>query len=403
MKFSKLSQLALVSILGLVAATLLSGCVIVTIDYVFVADSAGNSAGSAGQIETYAADAHTGALRPANHKIPSGGSKPVGLAVSSDYLNLYVANQSNSSVVHFLINEDGSLTQKDTVTAPFTPTALTVSQNGKYLFVAGGSNPGQLAAYSLSSGAIGSLASTVNLTLSGFATDLIVPTAVTVLQNNNAVYVAAYDQSAYNPGGTVTSSANPGWIYGFAIGSSGGLTPTSGSPYQAGVKPVSLVDDPTNRFLYAADFASNDLIGYSVQTGSALNFLVDGPFKTGNEPSSLVIDPRGLYLYVSNSLQSTVSAFTIALPSGSPSTIIAATGTASNSTDSQPVSILVDPALGRYVYTANYLGNSISGFALNPNTGAISATQATPYPTGTNPVAIAAVPHGNHAVQSVAP
>lgn len=403
MKFSKVSQLALVSILGLVAATLLSGCMIVTIDYVFVACSSGSSAGSAGQIQTFAADAHSGALRVVNKSVPSGGSSPIAMAVSADYAHLYVANQSNKSVVHFTIAYDGTLAQKDTVTAPFTPTALAVSQNGKYLFVVGGSNPGQLAAYSLSAGAIGSASATISLTLPGFATDLIAPTAVTVLPNNNAVYVAAYDVSAYNPGGTVTSSANPGWIFGFAVGSSGTLTPTSGSPYQSGVKPTALTGEPTNRFLYATDYASNDLVGYSVQAGSALNFLVDGPFKTGNEPSAAVVDPRGLYLYVTNSLQSTVSAFSIALPTGSPSTIIAATGTAANSTDTQPISIVVDPALGRYIYTANYLGNSISGFMLNPSTGAISATQATPYPTGANPTAVVAVPHGNHAIQSVTP
>jgi len=63
----------------------------------------------------------------------------------------------------------------------------------------------------------------------------------------------------------------------------------------------------------------------------------------------------------------------------------------------------VDPALGRFVYTANHLGNSISGFRLVPNTGAISDTQATPYPTGANPTFLVAVPHGNHATQTVTP
>jgi 6-phosphogluconolactonase (cycloisomerase 2 family) len=65
------------------------------------------------------------------------------------------------------------------------------------------------------------------------------------------------------------------------------------------------------------------------------------------------------------------------------------------------VSIIVEPALGRFVYTANHLGNSVSGFRLNPDTGALSTLQATPYPTGVNPIALAAVPHGNHSTQSV--
>ena len=61
MKFSKLSQLFLVSAIGLIVATLLTACQLVTIDYVYVAASAGTSAGSAGQIYTYAVDAQSGA------------------------------------------------------------------------------------------------------------------------------------------------------------------------------------------------------------------------------------------------------------------------------------------------------------------------------------------------------
>ena len=58
---------------------------------------------------------------------------------------------------------------------------------------------------------------------------------MTVLANNaqiqgNAVYVTAYDQSAYNPGGTTTSTANPGWVFGFAIGSGGALTQRPAAP-----------------------------------------------------------------------------------------------------------------------------------------------------------------------------
>jgi len=67
------------------------------------------------------------------------------------------------------------------------------------------------------------------------------------------------------------------------------------------------------------------------------------------------------------------------------------------------VALIVDPALGRFVYTANFLGNSVSGFQLNPTTGALKATQATPYPTGSKPSALAAVPHGNHSIQTTSP
>ena len=80
MKFSKLSQLFLVSTLGLLVATLLTSCAIVTIDYVFVAS--GPSTGAAGEIQTFDADSQTGALRSGAPTVASGGINPVAMAVT---------------------------------------------------------------------------------------------------------------------------------------------------------------------------------------------------------------------------------------------------------------------------------------------------------------------------------
>src|SRR5271157_4594138 len=98
MKLSKLSQLFLVSAIGLIMATYLTACNIVTIDYVYVTTAGGSSSSGPGQINTYAADAESGALRPVNAAIPSGGDSPVAMAVDSTYGNLYVANQGNNSI-----------------------------------------------------------------------------------------------------------------------------------------------------------------------------------------------------------------------------------------------------------------------------------------------------------------
>lgn len=400
MKFSKSSQLVLVSAIGLVLATLLTACNLVTIDYVFVASSAGSSQGSAGQIYTYAVDAKSGALRTAASPVSSGGSGPVAMATTSDYYNLYVANKGNNSVVHFAIGEHGILVPKENITLPATPVSIAVNPAGTYLYVVSGTSSATLTEYALSTGAIGSATATLSLSVPGFPGDTIVPTGVTALANGKAVYISAYDKSAYNPGGSTTSEANPGWLFGFAAGSGGALTPVAGSPYQAGVKPSALTTDPVSRFVYVTDYASNELIGYTVLSTDALQFMVDGPFKTGNEPTSIAIDPRGIFIYLSNSLDETVSAYSISLPTGSASANISTAGSAASTTDTDPVSVVVEPALGRYVYTANYLGNSISGFKLNPSDGTIDKTQATPYPTGANPTALVAVPHGNHALST---
>jgi len=207
MKFSKLSQLILVSAIGLILASFLTACNLVTIDYVFVAASAGSSSGSAGQIYTYAVDASSGALRTAASPVDSGGSGPIALATTSDFYNLYVANQGNNSVVHFAIDNHGNLIKKDSVTLVNVPVSIAVNAAGTYLYVVSGTASATLTEYALSSGAIGSATATLSLTVPGFTGDIVVPTGVTVLANSNAVYVTAYDKSAYNPGGTTTSNA----------------------------------------------------------------------------------------------------------------------------------------------------------------------------------------------------
>lgn len=405
MKLSKLSQLFLVSAIGLILASYLTACNIVTIDYIFVATSGGSSSGNTGQIYTYAADAESGALRPAHAAVSSGGSSPVALAVDSSYEDLYVANEASNSVNHFAVASDGTLSQKDTINTSEPPVALAVNQAGTYLYVLTGTTSATLTEYSLSSGTIGSATATETLSLPSYPGDTLVPTAIVVLPNNDDVYAAVYDSSAYVPGcpSCVTSNANPGWLFGFSVGSGGALSPSNNSPYAAGVKPSGMSTDPTNRFVYVTDFASNELIGYTVQSTGEIDFMVNGPFKTGNEPTSVIVDPRGLFIYVTNALDSTVSAYNISLPTGTPSAALATSGSTSNQTQTQPVAVTIDPALGRYVYTANKLDNSVTGFRLNPDTGVLKSTLANPYPTGDSPSAIIAVPHGNHAIQTTAP
>ena len=420
MKFSKLSQLLLVSSIGLLVATFFSACAITTIDYLFVACSAGSGTSSAGQIETYAVDSQSGALRTVNSPVSSGGVNPIAMAVTADYAHLYAANAGNRSIVHFAISIDGVLTSKDSVTLATTPIAMAVNTAGTYLYVvsctpvtgtayptlscSGGAT---LTEYSLSSGVIGSVASAQTLSLYGsyakYSGDIIVPTGVTVLESNAAVYVSAYDQSVYNPNGVTNTLVNPGWIFGFMVGSGGALTPLA-NPYEAGIKPTALDATPVNTYLYVTDYAANQLIAYAIlDGGSSLSFLTSGPFRTGNEPSAVTIDPRGKFIYVTNSLDSSVTPYAITLANGAPSGTVNVTGSPIDSTDTQPVAVVVDAALGRFVYTANYLGNSLSGFRLDPIAGTLKATQASPYPTGANPTAVVTVPHGNHSTQSVTP
>lgn len=419
MKLSRTYRNAIVASLALAASLSFTACNITrTIDYVYLACAAPLSNGD-GQIQIFATDQLSGALRPTVTAVDSGGPLPVSVIASSNYNDLYVANQGNNTIVHFAINDDSSLTQKDVVTLSSegnTPVAIAVNQADTYLYVITAYQPGcntpltcsgALSIFPLSSGTIGTPVANGNinywpLSLSGaHASDIIVPTGINVLKNGSGVLVSAYDQSSYDPGGNPTSNANGGWVFSFNVGSGGTLTAAPNSPYQAGVKPSGIASDPSNRFVYVTDFASNEMVAYSIQSNNALLFLQNGPFKTGYEPTSIVIDPRGLYIYVTNSLDNTVSAYSISLPTGTPSTAVNPSGSTTNATDTDPVAISVEPSLGRDVYTANHIGNSVSGFTINPSTGTIKPNQATPYPALGNPTSIASIPHGNYSQQYI--
>lgn len=418
MKFSKYSRLVLASAISLGVVSFMTACITRTIDYVYLASSTPISNGH-GQIQPYAVDQLSGAIHTTVNPVDSGGPMPIAEVASANYHDLYVANQGNSTIVHFQINGDSSLTQKDVLTLSSegnTPVAVGINQAGTFLFVVTAYQPGcsapltcsgAISVYPLSSGAIGAPVANgalnyFPLNLTGkYASDFIMPTGISVLTDGTAVFISAYDNSAYNPGGQPTSNANSGLIYSFSISSSGVLTAAPGSPFNAGVKPSAVASEPGNRFVYVTDYASNQLIAYRVQTAGALQFLQNGPFKTGYEPSAIVVDPRGLYIYVTNSLDNTVSAYAISLPSGTPSVAVNPTGSTTNVTDTDPVALCIEPSLGRDVFTANYIGNSITGFAINPSTGTITPNQATPYPTLTAPTAIVAVPHGNYSLQYI--
>jgi 6-phosphogluconolactonase len=400
MKFSKIGQVSLVSATALILASTFTACNPVTIDYLYAAGQKGDSSG-AGQIQTFLVDRVSGALSVVNSTVSSGGIKPVSEAVSTDFKHLYVANQGDNSLVEFSVSSSGVLASVKTLTLSAegnTPVAIAMNASGTLLYVANQYQAGCTTAVSTANtcnggaiavfpvGSDGSLGGSVANGGLQYWPTLINPTSVSALASGGAVYVTSYDPKA-----------GIGYINGYSATDAGVLATLPA--VQAGVKPVAIASDPTSRFVYVTDFSQNELIAYSILSGNSLHPLINGPFKTGNQPSSIQIDPRGQFIYISNQLDNSVSAYSIDFPTGTPTAAVNTSGQAANSTGTAPVAILVDPGFGRYVYTANFLDNSLTGFQLNSSTGTLSPAQNGPYPTVGQPAALAMVPHGNHSIQ----
>jgi 6-phosphogluconolactonase len=391
--------LLLIAAASLLAASLLTACETLTVDFVYIACAKAAGANNYGEIDVYEINSESGRMRPIpTSPFPSLGRDPVAEAVSADNQNLFVVNQLDNTIVQFAIGTDGKLYGNNTINTPgIYP--LAVAANKSFVFVVDTFQPLPLCSPAEPcSGAIGvypvnpatssapiSLGNPVinpavngaywPLTLSGAgASHVIVPTAITVLASGTDVFVSAYDSSV---------SPSAGYIFGFSVGTGGALTPLSNSPYPAGLDPTAIASDSSSTYVYATDFQSGNVLGYKVS--SSLTPLSGSPFAAGNQPDAVVIDPTYSFLYVANSLDSTVTAYSMS--SG------ALTRIGSFATGLQPVAIGIDPSTNHFLYTLNFLDNTVSDFELSATAGTLLNAQDSPYAVSPQPTAVAAIPH----------
>jgi 6-phosphogluconolactonase (cycloisomerase 2 family) len=401
MKFSRSSQLLLVAAASLVAASLITACETLTVDFVFVASNKAAGANNYGEIDVFEINSESGRMRQIpTSPFPSEGRDPVAEAVSADYQNLFVVNQDDNTIVQFIVGNDGKLYPYNTVNTPgIYP--LAIAANKSNVFVVDTYQPlplcstadpcsGSVAVYPLtaatSSTPIGLGTPATNpavsaqfwpLTLSGAnASHVILPTAVNVLASGAYVYVSAYDSS-------VTPAA--GYVFGFSVGSGGVLTAVPGSPFAAGDQPSAIASDGKSSYVYVTDSVRGDVLGYTVGSTGALTTLSGSPYPAGNDPTGVVVDPTYAYAYVTNETDATVTAYSMT------SGVLTRVG--SYATGLQPVALGIDPSTNHFLFTVNFLDNTVSDFELSATAGTLLDAQFSPFGTSAQPVAAAAIPH----------
>ena len=397
--------LLLVGAASLLAASLVTACSqltqTLTIDFVYVACTKAEGTNNYGEINVYEINSESGRMRQIpSSPFPSQGRDPVAEAVSLDYGSLFVVNEDDNAIEQFGIGTDGKIYPYNTVNTPgIFPLAIAASKSNLFIVdlyqplpICSDAEPcsGSIGVFPLSA-ASGATPVTIGtpvtnpavsgqywpLALSGAsASHIIVPTAVNVLASGADVYVTAYDSSV---------TPNVGYVFGFSVGSGGVLTPLSGSPFAAGVKPSAIASDAASAHVYVTDFSSAHVYGFTATSGN-LTPIAGSPFPTGNQPSAIAVDTAYPYAYVTNSLDSNVTAYSIA-SSGALSSI----GT--YATGLQPVAIGIDPSTEHFLYTINFLDNTVSGFDLSTTNGTLLDSQNSPFPSNDQPTAAAAIPH----------
>jgi len=347
-------------------------------------------------------------------------SSPSGNAVYA------IGGSQQAQVEAFSVGTDGKLYGQHTYSITGTyPTAAKIDSAGAFLYVTykyqlqyGPGNPGPGGVTIFPINADGTLGTPLNTNVGNnpVAVTVSAPVCTTspIIASNSGtacssgqkenVFVYVVDQEA-SPNATVlgfalnTSSGALQFLPGSSCTGTGASVVCKGAP--AGVSPSAIVSEPTGRFVYVTDKTQNEILGYQIASSTtpnagALSAMVSSPFSTGLYPVALTVDPRGKYLYTANYNGNSVSSFSIDPASGS----LGGTAAVGNFTTSTgPTCVTIDPSLGQYLFTSNSLDNSISGGQLASETGQLSGIADSPFPTGALPSCITSVPNGPRANQ----
>jgi len=208
-------------------------------------------------------------------------------------------------------------------------------------------------------------------------------------------------QSAIHTGVTVScaeysyvTNAADNTLSAYSIDATTGALTVIGTPTATGASPYAIVGlefwfDNAKRYVFVGSEGSNDVSAFAVNgTTGALTTVPGSPFAAGTDPKAMaaMANNIGSYnLYVANAGSDNVSAFAIDANTGA----LTALPGPPVAVGKSPTSIAVDPNNG-IVFVANHGGsNDISAFNADADTGALIPVPGSPFPAGGNPLSLA--------------
>jgi 6-phosphogluconolactonase len=155
-----------------------------------------------------------------------------------------------------------------------------------------------------------------------------------------------------------------------------------GSPFAGVTEPANSAVDPSGKFLYVANFSSNNVSAYSINaTTGVLTPVAGSPFAAGVRPNAIAVDPSGKFVYVANSGNSTVSAYSYNAATG----VLTPVAGSPFAAGVIPYAITVDPS-GKFLYVGNLGGafpGTISAYTYNAATGVLTPIAGSPFASTT--------------------
>ena len=349
-------------------------------------------------LSTFSVDLSSGAVTAAGTPAATGDT-PTAMIISPDGSSIFVANSGGGSnagcgsagaacLTAYTVNSDGSVSASGSpITAGSNPRGLAMDSAGKFLFVADQGLPPTSA---LPAGVPGSV---LVFSVSG-------TTLTPVAQSGSLIFGSNPAAVAVTPDGKYLYVANQvdGTVSQFTVDGTGVLTQPGNSLYTVGTTPTALAVTADGNFLYVANQGSNNISAFIVCDNASPSCVVpDGsltaatnsPFPAGTRPVSIVEDPSATFLYVADRGSNQVSQFKISVGTGALTPLSPATV----SVGSNPVWVAAhfgntqSTVTTDFVFVPNIGASSISTFSYDTTTGTLTVV-GSPLTVGGQPSAI---------------
>jgi 6-phosphogluconolactonase len=325
-----------------------------------------------------------GALSPIAGSPFAAGAGAEFMAFDSVHKLLFVSNQTANTLSAFSVNTTTGMLAA-VPGSPFAtgarPTAVTVDAAGKFVFVANQA-AGSIAVFSIGSNGV-----LTPVAGSPFAANS--PYGFSVNPSGSALYATNFPDTQISDLNTVSA---------FSVASTGTLSAVTGSPFADAnstsgfASGISILADPSGKFVFVGDHMAESAVPFNVNPASAAltpASALPTPAATcgttcHNNPLRLAVDPADKFLFSTNVQAGTVSVFNINAGN--------LTSIADVPTGAHPFGVAME-STGHFLYVVNKADSTISGFALNSATGALTPISGFPMNEGGNaPTDIVIVP-----------
>jgi 6-phosphogluconolactonase len=423
MRFTKFGKALLVCALSVGVAMAIASCVeSYTVGFLYVTGTVTAQPSGNGIISGFKIDHNTGFLTPINGMpISSGGANPVRAALLPGSRFLYVLNRGanssgssdcttadpchNANITQFAVGGNGILTPQETFFSQgINPVRLIADTSGNYLFVLDHDSPDNYANNGASKNGC-TLALGAGVTTCGDVTVFqINPTTGRLQLVVNAQVTSAGGQALpYFPvpvdpidftlssGYILALSGTPttgDFVFPYTYNSSNGqLTVSQNAKQQLNIHDANAIVTGTG-YVFVLDnepitvngsvASQSQVLPYSIGNNGALQAEPDGSVPDDpaqSNPVQLLVESKGKWVYVANdgnnnttsgAAQSGITGYVIE----SPFQLVEIPGLPFGS-GAGPQCIVEDPS-NQFIYTANYDDSSVTGKALDENSGVLN-------------------------------